>query len=195
MKIAILGGSFDPPHLGHILIARQVLEFGPNIDKVLFVPAYQHQWKPIAASPKDRLAMIGLVLEDPPVGEAGKMGVSDIELRRGGISYSTDTIKSLKAQTKAEIYWIIGSDILPEFHRWKKTEDLVKEAKFIVLPRDPNNIPGKLPKGFEMIKSKDLLITNISSTIIRQRIKDKKTIKYLVPGEIERYIKESKLYV
>lgn len=115
MKIAILGGRFDPIHTGHILIARQVLELVPEIDKVIFVPAYQHQWKPIAASPKDRLAMIESVLED-------KMEISDIEIKRKGVSYSIDTVKALKKETGAQIYWVVGSDIVAEFGRWKGRE-------------------------------------------------------------------------
>lgn len=187
MKIAVLGGRFDPIHVGHLLIARQVLEFDPTIDKVIFVPAYQHQWKPIAASPKDRLTMIKSVLE-------GGMEVSDIELKRKGVSYSIDTIKAFKKETGAQIYWIVGSDILSEFHRWERTEELVKEATFLVFPRDPYDLPKNLPKGFKLVKSPTLQVANFSSTVIRQRIKDKKTIKYLVADKVEKYIREHKLY-
>lgn len=187
MKIAVLGGRFDPIHTGHILIARQVLELMPEIDKVLFVPAYQHQWKSTVASSKHRIAMIQKVLED-------KMEVSDIEIKRGGVSYSIDTIKALKKETEAQIYWIVGSDILPEFHRWERTEELVKEATFLVFPRDPYDLPTNLPKGFELISSPNLLVTSFSGTSIRQRVKKGKSIKYLVPKSVERYIKENNLY-
>ena len=101
----------------------------------------------------------------------------------------------MKTQTGAQIYWVVGSDILPEFHRWERAKDLVKKATFLVFPRDPNNLPKEIPKGFEMIKTKDLLIANISSTIIRQRIKDGKSIRYLVPEPVGKYIKKNKLYV
>lgn len=188
MKIAVLGGRFDPIHVGHILIARQVLELAPGIDKVIFVPAFQHQWKPIVASPKERIAMIESCLED-------KMEVSDIEIKRKGISYSIDTIKALKKITGADICWIIGSDILPEFDRWGKRAELTKEATFLVFPRDPYDLPTDLPKGFELISDPNLLVTSFSGTAIRDRIKAGKSIKYLVPEEVERYIKENKLYV
>lgn len=195
MKIAVLGGRFDPIHVGHLLIARQVLEFDSSIDKVIFVPAFEHQWKPIVASPKDRIAMIELALEDLPAGEAGKMEVSDIELKRKGVSYSIDTIKAFKKETGAQVYWIVGSDILPEFHRWEKAEELVKEATFLVFPRDPYDLPTDLPKGFKLITDPNLLVTSFSGTAIRQRVKAGKSIKYLVPEEVERYIKENNLYV
>lgn len=188
MKVAVLGGRFDPIHVGHLLIARQVLEFDPTIDKVLFVPAFQHQWKPIVASPKDRIAMIESVLEE-------RMEVSDIEIKRGGVSYSIDTIKSFKKETGAEIYWVVGSDIVTEFNRWKNSDELVKEATFLVFPRDPYDLPKDLPKGFELISSPNLLVTSFSGTAIRERIKAGKSIKYLVPEEVERYIKENSLYV
>ncbi len=188
MKIAVLGGRFDPIHTGHILIARQVLELRPEVDKVLFIPAYQHQWKPIAASPKDRIAMIELALED-------RMEVSDIEIKRKGISYSIDTIKSLKKQTGAQIFWIVGSDIIPEFNRWEKKDELVKEATFLVFPRDPYDLPTNLPEGFELVSDSNLMVTSFSGTAIRERVKTGKSIKYLVPEEVERYIIENKLYV
>jgi len=189
MKIAILGGRFDPPHIGHFLVARQVLDFRKDIDKVLLVPAFKHQWKPIVASPKDRIEMLKFFVEP-------RIEISDVEIKRKGISYSSDTIKAIKKQTSAEVFWIIGSDILPEFHKWKNAEELLKLATFLVVPRDPHSFdPKKLPKGFEVISSPDLVTTDFSSTLIRDRIKAGKSIKNLVPECIEKYIVEHKLYV
>lgn len=188
MKIAVLGGRFDPIHVGHLLIARQVLEFDPSIDKVLFVPAYEHHWKPIQASPEDRIAMITSLLEDG-------MEVSDIEIKRRGVSYSIDTIKALKEETGAEIVWVVGSDIVKEFDKWKDADQLVKEATFLVFPRDPYKLPENLPVGFKLVESSTLQVANFSSTVIRQRIKEGKTIKYLVSEKVEKYIKENNLYV
>ncbi len=188
MKIAVLGGRFDPVHVGHLLIARQVLEFDPTIDKVLFVPAFEHHWKPIQASPEDRIEMIKSVLED-------KMAVSDMEIKRKGVSYSIDTIKALKSETKAEIFWVVGSDIVREFDKWKDAEQLVKEATFLVFPRDPYKLPDNLPVGFKLVESSTLQVANFSSTVIRARIKTGRTIKYLVSPQVEKYIKENNLYV
>lgn len=188
MKIAVLGGRFDPIHIGHLLIARQVLEFDPTLDKVLFVPAYEHHWKPIQASPEDRVEMIKLVLEE-------RMEVSDIEIKRKGVSYSIDTIKALKSETGAEIVWVVGSDIVREFDKWKDADQLVKEATFLVFPRDPYKLPKDLPQGFKLVESSTLQVANFSSTVIRERIKAGKTIKYLVSEKVEEYIKENNLYV
>ncbi|EKD86645.1 MAG: hypothetical protein ACD_37C00206G0005 [uncultured bacterium] len=188
MKIAVLGGRFDPIHTGHLLIARQVLEFDPSIDKVVFVPAYEHQWKPIAASPEHRMKMIKSILED-------KMETSDLEIKRKGVSYSIDTIKAIKKETGAQIYWVVGSDNVREFNRWKNSEELIKEATFLVFPRDPYKLPENLPEGFKLVQSPTLQVANFSSTVIRGRIKEGKTIKYLVSEKVEKYIKENNLYV
>lgn len=187
MKIGILGGSFDPPHMGHYFVIKQVLELREDIDKILLVPAFQHQWKPIQASPKDRLAMLRALVNE-------KTEISDIELKRQGVSYTVDTIREVKNKTKADIFWIVGSDILSEFHRWEKTEELLNLATFLVFPRDPHHLPEKIPAGFEVIQNKDLITTSISSTAIRQRVKEGKAISYLVPKEVEKYIIKYKLY-
>ena len=187
MKIAILGGRFDPPHIGHFLVAKQILEIRKDIDKVLFVPAFQHQWKPIIASPADRIEMLQAFLEP-------RMEISDVEIKRGGISYSIDTERKIKKNTNAEIFWIVGSDILSEFHRWKNVDHLLKLVTFLVFPRDPHALPAEIPAGFEVIRSPKLLTTNFSSTAIREKIKNGESIKYLVPEKVEKYIKEHKLY-
>lgn len=187
MKIAILGGRFDPPHTGHFLIAQQTLDFYTYIDKVVFIPAYKHAWSPITASARDRISMLQSCLQS-------RMEVSDIEVRRKKISYTIDTVKAIKKVTGADIYWVIGADILQEFHKWKNHEELVKIVKFIVFPRDPHFLPKKIPQGFEVMKSSKLLTTNFSSSVIRERVKQKKSIKYLVPEAVEQYIRNHNLY-
>lgn len=188
MKIAVLGGSFDPPHLGHYLVTRQILEVMPDIDKILLMPAFKHQWKPIQASVKDRMQMLKSLTNK-------KIEISEIEIQRQGVSYTIDTVKEIKKTTDAFIYWVVGSDILTEFDRWEKTDELVALTTFLVFPRDPYHIPENVPKGFEVLKDKSLVTTNISSTAIRQRIKEKKSISYLVPNEVEEFIKKNKLYI
>jgi len=188
MKIAILGGRFDPPHIGHFLVAEQVLDFRKDIDKVLLIPAFEHQWKPTIASPQDRIEMLKSFV-------GPRIEISDVEIKRGGVSYSIDTVRTVKKETGAEIFWIVGSDILSEFHRWKKTEDLLKLATFLIFPRDPHALPKVIPEGFEVICSTKLLTTNFSSTLLRERVKQGKSIKNLVPEDVEKYIKEHNLYV
>lgn len=188
MNIGILGGSFDPPHIGHLLAIRQILELRPDIDMILLVPAYQHQWKQSVATPKDKVAMLHSFIQP-------RIDISEIELQRKGVSYAIDTIKAIKAETKASIYWIVGSDILREFHKWQKKEELTNEARFLVFPRDPYHLPKHIPAGFEVIQDKHLITTNISSTAIRNRIKQGKSIEYLVPREVEKYIISKRLYL
>ncbi|MBI2337606.1 nicotinate (nicotinamide) nucleotide adenylyltransferase [Candidatus Daviesbacteria bacterium] len=187
MKIGILGGSFDPPHIGHYLAVKQILEIRKDIEKILLVPAFQHQWKPIQASVEDRLSMLSSLVDE-------KIEISDIELQRKGVSYTVDTVRQIKNKTKADIFWIVGSDILSEFHRWEKTEELLSLTAFLVFPRDPFHLPKALPKGFEVVREKNLITTNISSTLIRKRVKEERSIHYLVPEKVELYIKKCKLY-
>lgn len=187
MKVAILGGSFDPPHIGQYLIIRQILELRKDIGKIILIPAFKHQWKKAYASTKDRLEMTKFLLQE-------KTEISKIEIERQGVSFAIDTIKQIKKETEGEIFWIVGSDIIPEFHKWEKANELTSFATFLVFPRDPYHLPKKMPKGFELIKGDNLITTNISSTAIRQRIKEGKSIKYLVPEEVEEYIINKKLY-
>ena len=188
MNIAILGGSFDPPHRGHYLVLKQILKLRPDIDKIILVPVFQHQWKPINVSVKDRLAMLSYLTND-------KIEISDIELKRKGISYTIDTVNEIKKQTEARIYWIVGSDILSEWKRWKRKDELVNKATFLIFPRDPYNIPKNVPQGFEIINDKNLITTDISSTAIRNRIKTGKSIHTMVPKKVEEYIIKHKLYI
>lgn len=188
MKIALFGGRFDPPHLGHYWVARQILDFRQDIEKVVLIPAFQHQWKKVTATPEHRMAMLSSL-----TGEG--IEVSDIEFKRQGVSYSIDTIADLKKESGAEIFWVVGSDILHEFGRWEKAEELVREATFLVFPRDPYHLPTVIPHGFEVLTDKRLITSNLSSTVIRQRRKEGLSIKGFVTPEIEEYITKHELYI
>lgn len=185
MKIAVLGGRFDPPHLGHFLISQQVLELKPDVEKVIFIPAFKHPWREIIASSADRIAMIKSSLSK-------NMELSTIDIDNQE-TYTINTLQRLKKKYKKEIYWIVGTDIVNEFSRWKDSQELTKLAKFLVFPRDPHVLPKKIPHGFEIL-SGDLVTTNISSSLIRQRIKKNKSISYLVPEKVKSYIKRHNLY-
>lgn len=187
MKIALFGGRFDPPHLGHYWVARQILDFRADIEKVILIPAFQHQWKEAMATPEQRLAMLASFIGDG-------IEVSDIEFKRQGVSYSIDTIRDLKKESGAEIFWVVGSDILQEFERWEKAEELVKEATFLVFPRDPYHLPSVIPQGFEVLSDKRLITSNLSSTVIKQRRKERLSLKGFVTPEVEEYIEKNKLY-
>ena len=185
--IALFGGSFDPVHIGHTLVVNQILELRPEIEKIILIPALKHQWKQSYATNKDRLAMLDNLVSK-------RVEVSDIELKRKGISYTIDTAREIKKQTGAKIYWIVGSDILQEYKKWEKTEGLTTLMTFLVFPRDPYHIPKNVPPGFEVIKDKHLITINLSSTIIRERIRNNYPITHLVLPEVESYIKKHNLY-
>jgi nicotinate-nucleotide adenylyltransferase len=190
-KIGILGGTFDPIHLGHLVLAEQVKE-KLQLDQVIFMPSASppHKTKRKLSSAKDRFQMTKLALENNPT-----FLVSDIELNRGGLSYTVDTLKQLKKQyPDSEIYFLTGSDVLNEIQTWKDPEQIYKLVKVVIAIRP----------GFDSFDSKNhfakksiiVPITgiDISSTQIRERVKKKQSIKYLVPAKVEEYIKKKKLY-
>ncbi|MBI4078921.1 MAG: nicotinate (nicotinamide) nucleotide adenylyltransferase [Candidatus Levybacteria bacterium] len=188
MSIAVLGGSFDPPHIGHYFVIEQIREIRKNINQILLMPAYEHQWKPIQASAEHRFNMLHYL-------ESEKVTISDMEMQRRGGKYTIDTLLELKRlQPNDTFYFIVGSDILSEWERWEKTEQLLSLATFLVFPRDPHRLPETIPQGFEVVADKNLITTNISSTIIRERVKKGKSITHLVPIGVEQYIMEHNLY-
>lgn len=186
MAIAVLGGSFDPPHTGHYWITHQILEIRKDIEKVILVPVYKHQWKTIIASPKDRLNMLKYFIDK-------NIEVSNMEIKRKGISYTKDTLLDLKKNYQ-KIYWIVGSDILKEYEKWDKKDELLNLATFLVFPRDPYLMPQVLPHGFEPLSDQSLITSNISSTKIKERLKKGLSIENFVPEKVRHYIMDNKLY-
>lgn len=189
-KIAILGGSFNPIHIGHLILANIVCEEF-ELDKIIFVPCYIQPLKSDKdfAPAKDRLEMINLAIQNNP-----KFALSDIEIKRKGKSYTVDTLKYFK-QRYNDLYFVIGADNIKDFHRWKEPDTILKLAKLIVTNR--GGVNQKIPKK---LRGKKIFVCRIpdieiSSTLIRNYIQSNKSIKYLVPEKVEKYIIKNKLYI
>ena len=187
MNVAILGGRFDPPHWGHFWVAHQVLELGPKIDQVWLMPTFQHPWKKAVAAAQDRKNMLQYLTTD-------NIKVSSIEIDRGGISYTIDTVNFLKTSyPNDKFYWIVGSDALSDFSKWHAAQKISLSIPFLVYPR--GDYPIKLiPFGMKKIAGDFVLQTNLSSTYVRQRLEKGFSITGLVPAEIENYIHSKHLY-
>ncbi|HOX54195.1 MAG: nicotinate-nucleotide adenylyltransferase [Candidatus Omnitrophica bacterium] len=187
-RIGVFGGTFDPIHNGHITIAEEVFK-ELSLDKIIFVPAHipPHKLHAKIASAQDRYNMVKLA-----VGYNDNFEVSDIEINREGPSYSIDTIKELKENigTDSEFYFLIGSDSIAELKYWKDFNSLLKIVKFVVVNRPRYSFEG-MPKGALRIQLRGI---DISSSKIRNRIREKEPIDSLVPEKVKEYIIKKRLY-
>lgn len=191
MKLAILGGTFNPVHIGHLMLAEDVRkEFG--YDKILFIPACvpPHKAYKACVADSDRLEMLRLATKDNPYFE-----VDDCELKRKGVSYTIDTIYDLESryQEKIEgkIGLIIGDDLLSGFESWHLAETLALRVRLIVGRRNSSVLPLESKFPFSPLSNS---ILPISSSDIRNRIINKKSWRYLVPESVFQYINERNLY-
>ena len=187
-RIGILGGTFNPVHIGHLILAEGAKEL-LGLDKVIFVPTFipPHKRTSGVVCARDRYHMLSLAIKSNPSFE-----VSDIEIKRRGISYSVETVQQLKSKLgKVDLYFIVGSDFIAEFSTWKDTERLRKICKFAIAQR-PGYFCKKLPRNMLVIEVRAL---DVSSTFIRKRIKAGKSIRYFVPHEVRKYIIKKKMYI
>ena len=192
MKICLFGGTFDPPHIGHLLIAQTICE-AESFDKIIFIPVNIPPHKTVNTILEDRLNMLGIAIDDNPNFE-----ISDIEIKRGGISYTIDTIRTIKKHyniTSNKISYLIGSDSLLNFHNWKDPEEILKECQIIVAIR-PGFRPSDIPAWIlHKIQFANIPRFEISSTNIRSRWVEGKTIRYLVTLPVWEYINKNKIYI
>ncbi len=197
-KIGIMGGTFDPIHNGHLIIAENS-RINFNLDKIIFIPTGMpaHKIKNGITSDNHRYKMVLLSINSNPY-----FSISPLEIEREGITYTIDTIKYLMSKNEdTEYYFIMGSDSLYNFHKWKDYKELLNLCKFIVAKR-PNQNNNKLEeriKELNNISSNTIQILefpmiDISSTDIRERVSLNKSIKYLVPESVEIYIEKYGLY-
>ena len=191
MKICLFGGTFDPPHIGHLLIAQTVCE-AENFDKILFIPANKPPHKNKLTNVDHRLAMLSLAVKENPNFE-----ISDVEIERGGVSYTIDTLKEVRnniINDEDELFYLIGSDSLLEFRNWKKPREILKESQVVVAIR-PGFRPSDIPAWIlHKIQFANIPRFEISSSNIRERWIENKTIRYLVTLPVWEYINKYRLY-
>ncbi len=185
MNIAILGGRFDPPHVWHFWTAQQILENVKGMDQVWLLPDYNNAFKPIFALPSDRVEMLHYL-------ETGRIKLSTIAIARETTTYTVDIVRELMKDQYNKYFWVVGSDVTTEFTRWRDYQKLSRLISFLVIPRKDYPIKN-IPSGFQRING-NLMLSNVSSTIIRERVRQGKTISGLVFPEVEEYIRRRNLY-
>jgi len=190
-RLGILGGTFNPIHIAHLLVAEQVAE-ARRLDKVLFIPACipPHKDSPDVAPAEDRYRMTELATESNP-----RFEVSSIELDRSGRSFTKDTLRELRqSYSGAELFYIVGSDAVAELSTWREPELVLRLAYFLVAMRpghDLTRLEDRFRDSVEVVHVSGL---DISSTEIRERVRKGLSIKYLVPEKVEQYIAQRGLY-
>ena len=197
-KIGILGGTFDPPQMGHLILAEYTKE-ALQMDHILFVPVADHPIKKDATrSPiNHRLAMLNLAIADNDT-----FSVSRVDIDREGPHYSADTVMILQDQyPDAQLYFVMGGDNLRSLPTWKRAEDLYKCCRLAVMKRADENIaldmhddilPG-LSQKVDIIDV-PMLSVWLSSTHVVDRIHDNLSVRYLVPDSVLEYIASNNLY-
>jgi len=203
--VGLYGGSFDPVHIGHLRIAEDIRE-AFNLSKVIFIPAYHSPLKSQSkASPTDRVNMLKLATKDNPNFE-----IDTLEIEREGKSYTVDTLSIYKGKLNTKPVFILGTDAFLSIHRWKDYKKLFSLANFVVVGRGEDTrekvesyVKEKLPftnfytkndierDGVYFFDSRRI---DVSSTEIRKRIKENRSIKYLTHPEVEEYIYQKGLY-
>ncbi len=191
VKIGFLGGSFDPVHFGHLMAAQDAYE-QHHLDRLILVPAAQAPLKPsdVQSSAEDRLAMIRASVEWDT-----RFEISDVELRRGGVSYTIDSARHFRAlYPQDDLFWIMGGDQLPNLHLWRDIEELATLVEFIFLERPgfPVRATPHIP-GLRLHRCDGHLLA-ISSTELRERTRRGLSLDYFVPHKAIVYIKEHSLY-
>lgn len=194
MRIGLYGGSFDPVHLGHLLVAQAARE-ELLLDRLFFVPAAQSPFKPdrVLTTAARRLQMLRLAL-------AGRAWceVDDQELRRGGVSYTIETVRNYRANFPgAKLHWLIGADHLDALPRWKAAAELAQAVEFVVIPRPApcgTVDSGSEPAGFRLWRLRGIPFA-VSSSEIRSRVPEGRTLEGLVPPAVAEAIRNNGLYL
>ncbi len=183
-RIGILGGTFNPPHIGHLILAQEALT-GFKLDKVIFIPAYLPPHKRVKGNNAyRRYKMAGLACRTNP-----KFETSGIEIAERSVSYSVETLRKLKKKygKGARLFFLVGSD--NDLKTWRDIDEAMRLATFIVANR-----PGSRIKKDRRVKTVKMPSVDISSSDIRKRVRLSQPIRYLVPEAVEVYIKKNRLY-
>lgn len=191
VRKGLLGGTFNPPHVAHLIVAHIVRET-LGLERVLLVPTSVHAFKGEAEiGARDRAVMAELAVAGDP-----GLQVDRIEVQRGGISYTVDTLRELRGREPDTIWHlIVGQDNLSEFRQWREAERLPELAEIVVVGREAGNPRQDVgPAPEEWFTRVRVPILEISSTAIRRRVAEGRSIRYWVPPAVEAYIAERGLY-
>jgi nicotinate-nucleotide adenylyltransferase len=186
VRLGVLGGTFDPPHVGHLLAASDAYE-ALQLDRLLFVPAAAHVFKgqSVGATPQQRLDMLALL-----VGDDARFGIDAIEIERAGLSYTVDTLTDLaRRYPDAERYFLIGEDLVDQMRTWRSPERIAELAEIVVLSRGDGPQTGK--SSFRRVGTRRI---DVSSTEIRDRARSGLSLHGFVPDAIAEYIRDAGLY-
>ncbi|HSJ14692.1 MAG TPA: nicotinate-nucleotide adenylyltransferase [Longimicrobiales bacterium] len=189
MSTGVFGGTFDPPHLGHLIVAQDALEL-LGLDRLLFVPAAQppHKQDRVVTPAPHRLAMLRLAVADDP-----RFAIEPLELERAGPSWTVDTLRELaRRPATAELVLLMGADQYAELDGWREPAEVRRLARIAVLHRE-GRTERPLGGGMDVV---DVAVTriDISSTAVRARVAAGGSIRYLVPPAVAAYIAEHGLY-
>lgn len=197
-KIGILGGSFNPPHLGHLSVANQVMQI-LKLDEIWLMPCFTHAFNKILLKPQVRLAMTSLLVEN-------RIICSDFEIQKATTSYTIETLNELKQQfLDCEFFWIMGSDQIVDFSKYKDWEEILSRHRLVIFPREnskekiKNDLCAawhktKVPETVTILEPHDVTMINISSSQIREKIKRGEDISQLVSLKVKHFLIANKLY-
>jgi nicotinate-nucleotide adenylyltransferase len=190
MRLGVYGGSFDPVHLGHLILAEQCRE-AARLDEVLFIPAPRppHKLARELTPFSRRVEMLELAISGHPVFQ-----VSQMEKDRPGPSFTVDTLRQLQQERpEAELHLLVGSDVIPDLPSWHEPAQIAKLATLVVATRPSWPLPAELPKDFRFIIV-EMPQVDISSTDLRNRLASGRSVRYFVPRAVECYIQTHHLY-
>jgi nicotinate-nucleotide adenylyltransferase len=184
-KVGILGGTFNPPHIGHLMMANEAYD-ALGLDEVRFMPnAVPPHKETSGATDEQRKRMVELAIEDAPC-----FTLETFELERGGLSYTFDTMKTMAEQEpEVEFYFIVGGDSIDHLHTWYRIDDLVQIVRFAGVRRPGSEAMTEYP--VLMIDAPEI---GLSSTLLRERFAAGKTVRYLLPKPVEAFIRKEGLY-
>ena len=189
-RIGLFGGSFDPVHFGHLLVAQAACE-ELSLARLFFIPAAQSPFKPESkpAPASERVRLLRLALAGQTQYE-----VDEQEIERGGTSYSIETVSDYRRRfPKAQMFFLIGADHIAQLPKWRSVDELARLVEFVVIPR-PGETPATLPPPFRLRMLEGFPL-GVSSSQIRARIKAGLPVQGLVPSAVAEAIRNSRLYL
>lgn len=185
-KVGLLGGTFNPPHIGHLIMANEVLH-ALDLDEVRFMPNANppHKQKPGEATNEQRAKMVELAIAEAP-----HFQLELFELKRGGVSYTFETMQAMcDNEPQTDFYFIIGGDMIDSLHTWHQIDELIELVHFVGVKRPGTK--AETSYDVQMVEAPEI---DLSSTFIRKRLQTGHTLDYLLPQAVEAYIRKEGLY-